>query len=102
MNAVTTADEVIHQSTRLKIMASLNALHGSDGIDFVELKQLLNTTDGNLGAHLATLEKAMYIKIDKQFVGKKPRTRVNITREGRKAFEQHVRYLRDILESGNP
>jgi len=83
-------------------MASLNALHGSDGIDFVELKQLLNTTDGNLGAHLATLEKAMYIKIDKQFVGKKPRTRVNITREGRKAFEQHVRYLRDILESGNP
>ena len=101
MNAVTTPDEVIHQSTRLKIMASLNALHGSEGIDFVELKQLLSTTDGNLGAHLTTLEKATYIKIDKQFVGKKPRTRISITREGRKAFEQHVRYLREILEAGH-
>ncbi|HEX2583815.1 MAG TPA: transcriptional regulator [Steroidobacteraceae bacterium] len=101
MNAATTPDEVIHQSTRLKIMASLNALHGSEGIDFVELKQLLSTTDGNLGAHLTTLEKATYIKIDKQFVGKKPRTRISITREGRKAFEQHVRYLREILEAGH-
>jgi len=102
MDAIATADEVIHQSARLKIMASLNVIHGKDGIDFVELKQLVNLTDGNLGAHLATLEKASYIKIDKQFVGKKPRTRVTITREGRKAFEQHVRYLRDILESSAP
>ena len=102
MNAVATPDEVIHQSARLKIMASLNALHDAEGIDFVELKQLVNLTDGNLGAHLATLEKATYVKIDKQFVGKKPRTRVTITREGRKAFEHHVRYLRDILESASP
>lgn len=101
MNAATTPDEVIHQSTRLKIMASLNALISDNSIDFVELKQLLNTTDGNLGAHLTTLEKATYIKIDKQFVGKKPRTRISITREGRKAFEQHVRYLREILEAGH-
>jgi len=99
VNTVATADEVIHQSARLKIMASLNAIHGTDGVDFVELKQLVNLTDGNLGSHLTTLEKASYIKIDKQFVGKKPRTRVHITREGRKAFEQHVRYLREILES---
>lgn len=94
------ADEVIHQSTRLKIMATLNALRGDAGIDFVELKQLSKATDGNLGSHLATLEKAGYISIDKDFVGKKPRTRVSITREGRRAFEQHVSYLRDILEGG--
>lgn len=98
MSAAAISDEVIHQSTRLKIMSSLNALHGNHGIDFVELKQLANVTDGNLGAHIATLEKANYVSVDKQFVGKKPRTRVSITREGRKAFEQHVRYLRDILE----
>lgn len=91
-------DEVIHQSTRLKIMASLNALRGNAGIDFVELKQLAKATDGNLGSHLATLEKAGYISIDKDFVGKKPRTRVAITRDGRHAFEQHVSYLRNILE----
>jgi len=94
------ADEVIHQSTRLKIMATLNALRGDAGIDFVELKQLSKSTDGNLGSHLATLEKAGYINIDKDFIGKKPRTRVSITREGRRAFEQHVSYLRDILEGG--
>ncbi len=98
MSAIATSDEVIHQSTRLKIMASLNALHDNNGIDFVELKQLVNATDGNLGAHLTTLEKAGYIKVDKQFIGKKPRSRVHITREGRKAYEQHVRYLREILE----
>lgn len=96
-----TSDEVIHQSTRLKIMATLNALRGTTSIDFVELKQLANATDGNLGSHLATLEKAGYISIDKEFVGKKPRTRVSITRDGRKAFEQHVVYLKDILEQTN-
>jgi len=96
------SDEIIHQSTRLKIMATLNALRGNAGIDFVELKQLSKATDGNLGSHLATLEKAGYISIEKEFVGKKPRTRVNITRDGRRAFEQHVRYLRDILEAGQP
>jgi len=96
------SDEIIHQSTRLKIMATLNALRGNAGIDFVELKQLSKATDGNLGSHLATLEKAGYISIEKEFVGRKPRTRVNITRDGRRAFEQHVRYLRDILEAGQP
>jgi len=96
------SDEIIHQSTRLKIMATLNALRGNAGIDFVELKQLSKATDGNLGSHLATLEKAGYISIEKEFVGKKPRTRVNITRDGRRAFEQHVRYLRDILEASQP
>lgn len=100
MSAITSGpDEIIHQSTRLKIMATLNALHGNRGIDFVELKELTNATDGNLGSHLTTLEKAGYVSIDKDFVGKKPRTRVTITRTGRRAFEQHVRYLREILES---
>ena len=92
------ADEIIHQSTRLKIMATLNAMRGNAGMDFTELKSLLNATDGNLGSHLTTLEKAGYISIDKDFVGKKPRTRVTVTREGRRAFEQHVGFLRDILD----
>jgi DNA-binding transcriptional ArsR family regulator len=94
---MSTPDEVIHQSTRLKIMATLNALRGTSGIDFVELKQLSKATDGNLGSHLSTLEQAGYIHIEKDFVGKKPRTRVSITRDGRRAFELHVLYLRDIL-----
>jgi DNA-binding MarR family transcriptional regulator len=91
-------DEIIHQATRLRIMSTLNALRGRDGIDFVQLRSIINATDGNLGGHLATLEKAGYVAIDKDFVGKKPRTRVSATRAGRRAFERHVEFLRDILD----
>jgi DNA-binding PadR family transcriptional regulator len=75
-------DETIHQPVRLKIMAALKAL----------------PTEGNLGAHLATLEKSGYIEITKDFVGKKPRTRVAMTASGRRAFERYVDYLRGILD----
>ncbi len=94
-----TADEVIHQSTRLKIMAALNALHAGERLEFVELKALIRTSDGNLGGHLATLEKAGYVTIEKDFVAKRPRTRVLITRRGRKAFTRHVAYLREVVDA---
>jgi DNA-binding MarR family transcriptional regulator len=91
-------DEVIHQSTRLKIMAALKAVPEDEPIEFTRLKTLLQATDGNLGAHLTTLETAGYVDILKDFVGKKPRTRVVMTRTGRRAFERHVAYLREILD----
>ena len=91
-------DDVIHQQTRLRIMASLNALADRERVEFGRLKAIVRATDGNLGAHLTTLENAGYIAIEKDFVGKKPRTRVVLTRAGRKAFARHVAYLRDILD----
>ena len=91
------ADEIIHQSTRLKIMSVLNALTDGEGLEFKRLKAIAQATDGNLGAHLATLEKAGYVEIDKDFVGKRPRTRARITRTGRKAYAAHLQYLRDII-----
>ena len=94
-------DEIIHQSVRLKIMAALNAGTRADWIEFTRLKSIVDATDGNLGTHLATLEGAGYVRLDKDFVGKKPRTRVSLTRSGRRAFERHVSYLREIIE-GNP
>jgi DNA-binding MarR family transcriptional regulator len=94
-------DEVIHQSTRLKIMSSLNVLGRNDWLDFSRLKAILETTDGNLGAHLETLSRAGYIAIDKRFEGKRPQTRVRATPAGRRAFADHVAYLRDILDT-NP
>jgi DNA-binding MarR family transcriptional regulator len=93
---------VIHQPLRLKIMAALNGLPPREAIEFVRLKSIVDATDGNLGAHLATLEQAGYLKIDKDFLGKKPRTRVALTREGRRALVQHVAYLRDILDGVVP
>ena len=91
------ADEVIHQSMRLKIMAALNASKKT-AIEFTRLKALLRATDGNLGAHLETLEKAGYIVVEKRFEDRKPQTRVRMSPAGRRAFAEHVAYLREILD----
>ncbi len=90
-------DEVIHQSLRLRIMATLNALPEADLMEFTRLRAVLAATDGNLGAHLTTLENAGYVKVEKDFVARKPRTRLAITEKGRAAFARHVAYLRSLL-----
>ena len=90
-------DDIIAQPLRLKIMAALHAHPMNEKIEFGRLKTLLSATDGNLGAHLGTLEKAGYVAIEKDFVGKKPRTRVSLTATGRIAFTNHVASLRNIL-----
>jgi len=90
-------DSVIHQPARLQIMASLVALGAGEQVDFVYLRELLKLTDGNLGAHLAKLEEAKYIKTEKTFVARKPKTFVAVTDKGREAFGEHVKALRDII-----
>ncbi len=92
-------DEVIHQSMRLKIMAALAAAGRNDWIEFPRLKTLVGATDGNLGAHLETLSDAGYVSQEKRFEGKKPQTRIKATAAGRKAFADHVAYLRSILDN---
>jgi DNA-binding MarR family transcriptional regulator len=89
-------NEIIHQSLRLKIMAALNASGGP--LEFGRLKALTGATDGNLGSHLNTLENAGYVRIEKDFVGKRPRTRANVTPAGGRAFRAHSDYLREIIE----
>ena len=91
-------DEIIHQSLRLRIMATLNTLPKGEKLEFTRLKGLLKATDGNLGAHIATLENAGYVAVEKDFVDRKPRTRVSVTPAGRRAFERHVDYLRDLID----
>jgi DNA-binding MarR family transcriptional regulator len=93
-------NDIIHQAVRLKIMAALNVLGQEGALEFTRLKKLVGTTDGNLGAHLETLEKAGYVAIEKRFVGKKPQTRVRPTPAGRRAFAEHVAYLREIIDAG--
>jgi DNA-binding MarR family transcriptional regulator len=94
-------DEIIHQSLRLKIMSALFADHSAEPWEFSRLKSVVGATDGNLGSHLSTLEQAGYIAVDKDFVGKKARTRLSLTPQGRRAFRDHVAYLRDIVELVN-
>jgi DNA-binding MarR family transcriptional regulator len=92
-------DEIIHQSLRLRIMATLNALPDGEPIEFTRLRGILRATDGNLGAHLTTLEGAGYVGIEKDFAGRKPRTRVLIRPRGRIAFRRHVGYLKALLDA---
>ncbi len=89
-------DPIIHAPARLRIMAVLTALAPRTQIDFPTLGKSLGLTDGNLGAHLQTLEEAGYIKIEKSFVNQKPRTHVSATARGRNRFEEHVAALREI------
>ncbi|MEQ1755838.1 MAG: transcriptional regulator [Micropepsaceae bacterium] len=91
-------DEVIHQPLRLKIMAALRALPESEKLEFVRLKSIVQATEGNLGAHIATLEKAAYVKVEKDFHNNRPRTRVSLTKSGRRSFQVYVDYLKDILD----
>ncbi len=91
-------NETIHQPVRLRIMAALVALEAGNEVEFTYLRDLLEVTDGNLGAHLRKLEVAGYIAVNKIFLERKPRTFVSATAEGRKVFQQHVAALESILK----
>jgi DNA-binding MarR family transcriptional regulator len=94
-------DAVIHQPVRLKIVAALKPLPEHEQLEFVRLKTIVGATEGNLGAHITTLEDAGYVEVEKDFVGKKPRTRVRLSKAGRRAFEEYVAYLRDIIDTAS-
>lgn len=98
---MTGGNAIIHQATRLKIMASLCRLPPDGAIEFTRLKEIVATTDGNLGTHLEALDRAGYVAIDKRFEDRKPKTRAKATAAGRRAFAEHVAYLREIIESGD-
>ncbi len=91
-------DDVIHQPVRLRVMAALVACDPADeGLDFSRLKSLTGATDGNLGAHLDHLARAGYVGVTKAFVGRRPRTTVKASAEGRAAFARHVAFLKAII-----
>jgi DNA-binding MarR family transcriptional regulator len=92
-------NEIIHQPVRLRIMAALVTLEPANEVDFTYLRELLDVTDGNLGAHLRKLEDAGYIAVYKTFVERKPHTYMAATAEGRKVFQQHVLALQAILNN---
>jgi DNA-binding transcriptional ArsR family regulator len=92
-------DPIIHQPTRLRIMASLVGLEDGAQVDFTFLLGLLSLSDGNLSVHLQKLEGAKLIVITKEFVDRHPKTWVRITKQGRKAFEGYVASLESIIGS---
>jgi len=92
-------DPIIHQPTRLRMMA---ALAGVEQMDFKELRATLKLTDGNLSTHLTHLEKAGYLRIHKAFRGKKPHTSACLSSAGRKALTNYLAALQEIIDHANP
>jgi DNA-binding MarR family transcriptional regulator len=71
-------------------------LYGADEADFLYLLNESGLSKGNLSSHLQKLEKGGYVKIDKMFVGKTPRTVCRLTAAGRKAFRRYRAHLKEI------
>jgi DNA-binding MarR family transcriptional regulator len=90
-------DPVIHAQARLRITASLAALAEGESIAFPRLQELLDMTAGNLSTHLRKLEEANYLLVTKTYEGKVPVTYLELTRTGRRAFEDYTESLRQLL-----
>lgn len=87
-------DPIIHAPTRLAILSILITVENAN---FTFLKEAIGTTDGNLSTHLTKLETSSLIKIKKTFKGKKPQTICAITAKGRKAFENYLEQMEQIV-----
>jgi DNA-binding MarR family transcriptional regulator len=87
-------DRVIHEPGRLMIAALLYAVEGAD---FLYLQHETEMNKGTLSSHLARLEEAGYVEVEKTYRGKIPRTLLTLTRMGRKAFDQYRRKLKQAL-----
>jgi DNA-binding MarR family transcriptional regulator len=87
-------DELILSKTRLGIIA---ALMGGDKLDFTYLRNALKLSDGNLSIQIRKLEEAGYIKVEKVFVDRKPKTFCKITRKGQKAVRNLIGELEALI-----
>lgn len=94
-NYIDDLNKAFESRIRLGIMSILLV---SDWVEFGTVKERLNITDGNLASHINALEKMDYIKIRKQFVGKKPNTSYAVTKAGRLAFDEHLNALESLLK----
>ena len=79
---------------RLGIMSVLIV---NESMDFINLREMLDVTDGNLASHLNSLEKSGMIEVSKQFIGRKPNTSYRATAYGRAAFKEHLENLSKLI-----
>ncbi len=89
-------NKLFENRVRLGIMSILSV---NQEVNFNTLKKLLDITDGNLASHMKALEGHDYLTVNKQFIGRKPNTSYRITEKGRKAFENHIKALENLLKN---
>ena len=96
MNPINNLNKLFDSRVRLGIMSALMV---NDGVNFNDLKELLEITDGNLASHLKALEENKIIKVEKGFIGRKTNTTYGITKSGEKAFKSHLDALEKMIRS---
>jgi DNA-binding MarR family transcriptional regulator len=88
-------NQVIHAPARLIVLTYLYVV---ESVDYVYLMRLTGLTWGNLSTHLAKLEDAGYIEIEKKFQGKKPHSTIRLTAQGREAFREYKKSMQQVLD----
>ncbi len=89
-------DKVIHERMRLGIISALAA---NKNLSFTELKNLLNTTDGNISVHARKLEDAGYLSCEKSFNGRVPLTEYKITKQGKNALVKYLNHMEALIKA---
>ncbi|WP_207495393.1 winged helix-turn-helix domain-containing protein [Aridibaculum aurantiacum] len=95
-NPIEHLNKIFDSRIRLGIMSALMV---NDEVNFNELKELIQVTDGNLASHLKTLEESNYLKVKKGFVGRKTNTTYSVTKAGEKAFKIHLQALEEMIKN---
>jgi len=95
-NIIQNINKAFENRIRLGVMSILMV---NEWVDFNTLKELLEVTDGNLASHITALEKEEYIQVRKAFIGKKPNTSFAVSKAGRKAFQEHLDALENLIKT---
>jgi len=95
-NPIENLNKIFDSRIRLGIMSALMV---NAEVNFNELKELIQVTDGNLASHMKTLEESDYIKVQKGFIGRKTNTTYSVTKAGEKAFKVHLEALEQMIKS---
>ena len=94
-NAAPNLDRLIHERLRLGI---ISALAVNESLTFSDLKNLMNTTDGNLSVHARKLEEAGYITCSKYFDGRLPKTEYKLTASGKQALQNYLSHMESLIK----
>lgn len=90
----------LHKAFESRVrLGIMSALAVNETLEFTALKEYLDVTDGNLASHMKALEKEKFVGVKKSFVDRKPNTKYFMTKEGKKAFEEHLKVLEKLIKA---
>jgi DNA-binding MarR family transcriptional regulator len=95
LSALADLDRLVHEPARLAIMSLLYVIESAD---FTFLMNQTGLTWGNLSAHMSKLEEAGYLEVQKSFRGKRPNTTLRLTPQGRAAFHEYARKMKQVFQ----